>query len=327
MSRKRANRYVIFCGLLLLVLGWNIFQADQDRLAFASASASEYVHIDPKRANGIIASIDEYTPLIAESAIDLEKTFEPMEESGFVGRDDLEHQFATESTKLEITYTVQGGDSITEIANKFGLHVATIAERNDIDVDEIENIKPGQALVIPAQDTSDSNEWLVQLNEKKEEERQKAIAAAEAARKAAASQASKSRSKTTTRERVAGAFDGDAGTNFIVPISHNGISRGVSRFHAGIDYRATTGTPVRAAQDGRVVETTGGWAGGFGISILVDHGGGVNTRYAHLSEIAVSPGQTVSQGQTIGYSGNTGYSTGPHLHFETRKSGAVVSPF
>jgi murein DD-endopeptidase MepM/ murein hydrolase activator NlpD len=296
-----------------------VFQADQSRLVYAQ-SEPDYLHIDPKLANGILASLAQYTPLLNESAVDLEKTLTPNQDAGFVGRDDAEHQFVTEATKLEIIYEVQGGDTITGIADKFGLHVATIAQRNDISIDEIENLKPGDAIVIPAADTSDSKEWLIALNEKKEAARQAAIAAAEKSRR-------NTRSKSTTRNRVASGFEGSAGTNFMVPISHNGISRGVSRYHAGIDYRATTGTAVKAGQSGKVIETTGGWAGGFGISVLVDHGGGMTSRYAHLSRVAVSAGDSVGQGDVVGYSGNTGYSTGPHLHFEVRKGGSVVTPF
>lgn len=302
------------------MVGWNVFQADQRRFVFASSGTQGYVDIDPTLANGVLASLDQYTPLIDESSIDLERVFEPASDVGFVRSRDAEGNFLTEPTKLEVQYVVKGGDTITGIADTFGLHVATIAERNNISIDEIENIKPGDTLIIPPADTSDSSEWLVKLNQKKESERQRALAQAEAARKSA-------HAKNTIRNRVAGNFEGSVGTNFIVPINHNGISRGVSRFHAGIDYRAPVGTAVKAGQAGRVIETTGGWAGGFGTSILVDHGGGVTSRYAHLSEIDVSPGQTVNQGDVIGRSGNTGYSTGPHLHFEVRRHGQVVSPF
>ncbi|MBI4032847.1 LysM peptidoglycan-binding domain-containing M23 family metallopeptidase [Candidatus Berkelbacteria bacterium] len=307
----------------LVVAAWNLFQADQDRFAFASTHQAQYLDVDPSRANIVLAAIDEYTPLINESAIDLRSSLRSDTEAGFLGTEQLEHRFTTEATKLEVEYEVQNGDTIMGIADKFGLHVATIAERNELGVDEIESLKPGQTLIIPPADTSDSIAWLEELNKKKEAERQKAIAEAAKQRTLLAQR----NPKTTTRQTASGGFERAAGMSFIVPIGHKGISRGVSRFHMGIDYRADTGTAVKAAQDGRVVETTGGWAGGFGISILVDHGGGLNTRYAHLSRIAVSPGQTVSQGQVIGYSGNTGYSTGPHLHFETRQNGRVLSPF
>lgn len=85
--------------------------------------------------------------------------------------------------------------------------------------------------------------------------------------------------------------------------------------HAGIDLALPSGTPVRAAGAGLI--QTAGWAfSGYGISVVVDHGSGYLTHYAHLNDTAVSPGQRVATGQVIGYEGSTGDSTGPHLHFE-----------
>ncbi|MBI4022776.1 LysM peptidoglycan-binding domain-containing M23 family metallopeptidase [Candidatus Berkelbacteria bacterium] len=313
-----ADRYVALLGLSALVVGWNVVQADQHRFVFAATTQPQFVAVDPSRANAVLAAIDGYTPILHESAVDLELALAREENAGFLTAYAADDRFLTEATKLEVAYTVKEGDTITGIADQFGLHVATIAQRNEIGVDAIEHLKPGQELMIPPVDTSDSTEWLAQLNEKKETERQKALAAAAAQRTKLA---------RTTTQRASGGFSGSVGTSLVVPISHKGISRGLSSYHMGIDYRADTGTGVRAAQDGRVIETTHGWAGGFGVSILVDHGGGLTTRYAHLSRIAVEPGETVGQGQTIGYSGNTGYSTGPHLHFETRKNGRAVNPF
>jgi murein DD-endopeptidase MepM/ murein hydrolase activator NlpD len=85
--------------------------------------------------------------------------------------------------------------------------------------------------------------------------------------------------------------------------------------HAGIDLAEPAGTPIHAAGAGTVV--TAGWAySGYGISVVIDHGNGVLTHYAHQSSTAVKVGQRVTAGQTIGYEGSTGDSTGPHLHFE-----------
>jgi septal ring factor EnvC (AmiA/AmiB activator) len=95
------------------------------------------------------------------------------------------------------------------------------------------------------------------------------------------------------------------------------------RMHQGIDQGASTGTPIGASASGTVISA--GWQGGYGNLVLIDHGS-VVTAYAHMSSMAVSPGQSVSQGQTIGNVGNTGNSTGPHLHFETRVNGTAVNP-
>ncbi|MBX7495014.1 M23 family metallopeptidase [Qipengyuania sp. 6B39] len=99
---------------------------------------------------------------------------------------------------------------------------------------------------------------------------------------------------------------------------------GGNRFHAGVDLVAATGTPVAATSAGRV--TTAGWSGNYGILVAISHGGSVETRYAHLSAVAVRAGETVKQGQVIGYVGSTGRSTGPHLHYETRVGGRAANP-
>lgn len=96
------------------------------------------------------------------------------------------------------------------------------------------------------------------------------------------------------------------------------------RLHAGVDISAPTGTPIRAADSGRVA--IAGPTGGYGNYTCVQHTGSMSTCYAHQSRIGVSSGQSVRQGQVIGAVGNTGNSTGPHLHFEVRISGNPVNP-
>lgn len=94
--------------------------------------------------------------------------------------------------------------------------------------------------------------------------------------------------------------------------------------HAGLDIAVPEGTPIRAADSGRVALAA--WTGGYGNYTCVQHTGSLSTCYAHQSRFATSPGASVRQGQVIGYSGNTGNSTGPHLHFETRLNGSPVDP-
>ena len=94
--------------------------------------------------------------------------------------------------------------------------------------------------------------------------------------------------------------------------------------HKGIDWGVPVGTACRASRAGRVVSA--GWSGGYGYCVVIDHGDGVKTRYAHLSSIQVSAGQYVDQGEVIARTGNTGDSTGPHIHFEIIVNGTAVNP-
>jgi murein DD-endopeptidase MepM/ murein hydrolase activator NlpD len=96
------------------------------------------------------------------------------------------------------------------------------------------------------------------------------------------------------------------------------------RLHAGWDIAAPSGTPIRAADSGKVVLL--GWTGGYGNYTCVAHGGGLSTCYAHQSRYATSNGASVSRGQVIGYVGCTGHCFGDHLHFETRVGGSPVDP-
>ena len=96
------------------------------------------------------------------------------------------------------------------------------------------------------------------------------------------------------------------------------------RMHEGIDIAVGSGTSVVAAAAGTVI--VAGWMGGYGNLVVIDHGNGISTAYAHNTSVAVAPGQSVAQGQLVAYSGSTGNSTGPHVHFEVRAGGAAVDP-
>lgn len=100
---------------------------------------------------------------------------------------------------------------------------------------------------------------------------------------------------------------------------------GEGAFHTGIDLAAPKGTPVHATADGVIVAAS--WAGAYGNMVIVDHGNGLQTYYAHLSETIVVPGQAVTRGQIVGLCGATGRATGPHVHYEVRLAGAPINPY
>lgn len=104
----------------------------------------------------------------------------------------------------------------------------------------------------------------------------------------------------------------------------SGVAGRAHEHHTGLDIAAPSGTPVKAASDGVVISA--GSAGNYGNAVVVDHGNGVTTRYAHNSKLHVTEGQQIRAGDTIAAVGSTGRSTGPHLHFEVRVNGDAVDP-
>jgi murein DD-endopeptidase MepM/ murein hydrolase activator NlpD len=118
------------------------------------------------------------------------------------------------------------------------------------------------------------------------------------------------------------------GFNFKNPLSHMSISSHFGhrwgRMHRGIDLQAPHGVNIYAANGGRVIYS--GWESGYGNLVIIDHGNGVRTKYAHCSKLSVSVGDVVEQGQRIAKVGSTGHSTGPHLHFEVVVNGKARNP-
>ncbi len=100
---------------------------------------------------------------------------------------------------------------------------------------------------------------------------------------------------------------------------------GEGAFHTGVDISAAVGTPIRAAADGIVMHAE--WAGAYGKMVVIDHGNGLTTRYAHLSRFDVVPGQEIRRGEIVGASGGTGRVTSPHLHYEVRLGGNPINPY
>ncbi|MFZ3493390.1 M23 family metallopeptidase [Streptomyces sp. 5.8] len=116
---------------------------------------------------------------------------------------------------------------------------------------------------------------------------------------------------------------GSASTGFVAPVAggpstayKTAGSMWSSGYHTGVDFTVSTGTTIRAVGAGTVVSA--GWSGAYGNEVVIRHTDGRYSQYAHLSQLSVSSGQSVTGGQTIGLSGSTGNSTGPHLHFEIR---------
>lgn len=296
--------------------------AKENNLSF-DISQNKIDTLSSEAVSRVVGGISPYTSNIDEDVEDLKLSLELDRNGQFLNKPIvLETQTSQNNPAVNNpqNYIVQTDDTLNGIAYKFNLKPASIRYINDLQVD---TLKPGQAISIPNADVPDS--VLIAVEKAKQKKLAQEKLAAQLAQQQKNNRQLALRNATSI-ERASGGYSGDI-SGIIVPINHNGISRGVSRGHTGIDYRANIGTPVVAAASGRVVEITRGWSGGYGLSIVIDHGGGKTSRYAHLSGFAVSTSNVVSQGEVIGYSGSTGWSTGPHLHFEFRINGSPINPF
>ncbi|GIW24277.1 peptidoglycan DD-metalloendopeptidase family protein [Meiothermus sp.] len=235
------------------------------------------------------------------------------------------------------------GENIQDLANRFGLSLSAVAKANALNLPT--DVQVGDLVLLPGVQAKATYERLLQIREaerkareeeqrrlaeerrKREEARQKQLEEQRRLQQARLRQ--QQQVQTQPRLRRANAVVAAAGYRW--PMSSFTITtyfgrRGVfQRFHTGIDLAAPTGTPIYAARAGQV--DTAGWSRfGYGLHVILDHGGAQETLYGHMSRIAVRPGQWVARGELIGYVGSTGWSTGPHLHFEVRVGGAARNP-
>ncbi len=129
---------------------------------------------------------------------------------------------------------------------------------------------------------------------------------------------------TYAADHVPGAFIG-SGT-FQRPVTGTYVSQGYWANHRALDYAGATGSLIRAVDHGVVAYANFGWNYGYGNMVVIDHGNGFTSLYAHLSTFSVRKGEGVQQGQIVGHMGNSGHSTGPHLHLEIRRDGRALDP-
>lgn len=239
-----------------------------------------------------------------------------------------------------IEYVIEQGDTISGIAQKFDISVATILWSNNLTYYSI--IRPGKTLKIPPTTgllhTVKKGESLSAIAKKYKSDVDKIL---ESNKLTSADQVSigqeliipdgvKPASRITRHVVPISIFTPpkatiDAGTKLLWPTSARKITQYYWWRHPAIDIGGRTGTPVYAAESG-VVETAGWSRGGYGYYIIINHGNGIKTLYAHASKLLVKKGEKVSRGQTIMLIGSTGWSTGPHVHFEVRVSGYKRNP-
>lgn len=195
-----------------------------------------------------------------------------------------------------VLYTVKKGDTLAKIAKKYGIEIDKILDSNNLG----NTLVAGQKIVLPgAKKISDS------------------VATGATTRNYTGLSAIRNLIKSPTK--------GQTGSGKMAwPTTGYRITQYYSWRHTGLDIANKVGTPIYAADDG-VVEFAG-WATGYGYSIVINHGGGVKTRYGHASKLFVKVGEEVGRGENIMAMGSTGWSTGPHLHFEVLINGKRYNP-
>ncbi|MFF8828466.1 peptidoglycan DD-metalloendopeptidase family protein [Streptomyces sp. NPDC015131] len=215
------------------------------------------------------------------------------------------------------TYTVVAGDHLSKIAhdkNVKGGWKKLYEDNRQVIGEDPALILPGMKLTLGAKSTAAPAKPKAEDTKDSEARASRSEARAEAPAQAAAPKTSGS------------GFTAPVDAGVTTPYRASGSSWS-SGYHTGVDFSASSGTPVKAVGAGTVVSA--GWSGSYGNEVVIKHEDGNYSQYAHLSSLAVSSGQTVSGGQQIGLSGSTGNSTGPHLHFEIRTSpsyGADIDP-
>jgi len=269
---------------------------------------------------------------------------------------DTQNQSAVDSANNEeevsrIYYTVRKGDTLSVIAARRNLPVEEILNANNLNSDFI---KAGQELVLPIIDSKVSKEDSKRVNKNTQNQSsttkkivhkiQRGDALSSIARMYGTDVDTIRRANNLSGNRI---FAGDeliitnyergpftlSRNSMIWPVNGRISSnfgwrthpiKKTRLFHNGIDIAVSSGTPVKAAAGGEVVHS--GWMNGFGYTVIIDHGRGVETLYAHNSKVSVSKGSMVNKGQQVALSGNTGLSTGPHLHFGVLKDEKPLNP-
>lgn len=303
------------------------FANSQDEL-----QASQQLYRDWLSGTSVKPPPNDYYSIPYELLADGSVTIEPEEavpepEPAPVSVVQAEPQQEEKKVQPVTAYVVQSGDNLWSIAQSFNLDVSTLAAANNLN--NTNHLRPGQKLEIPPSRgifyRVRSGESLWDICRRYEVELEDVLAQNEI----------KDAKVISVGQRLflPGASPRKAVTDIIWPVRGRLTSRfglrqhpmgGGRKMHSGIDIACPPGRLVRAAQSGKV--TFSGPNGAMGRTVILQHEEGYETVYGHNSELLVRVGQRVQQGQAIARSGNTGLSTGPHLHFELRKSGRAIDP-
>lgn len=331
------------------------FEKNKNRLVrFFTMKRGKYnrpfLHIS---AMGVLGIGIIFSPIITETYPVFSQTSEesadpessiPQKQSIIVGGEVFSTSFSKKPRSEIITYTVQKGDTLSTIANKFGISVETVKWENDLSGeflsvgDELKilpvtgiahKVTPGDTVYTIAKRYDTNPQKIVDFifNDFANTETFSLVSG----QILIVPDGIPPREQPTyVRPRSVFIASGPASISsagFAWPL-RGGISQFAAWYHMAIDITADLGTPIVAANSGTVDNViVGTWDGGYGNNVYVDGGDGYKTHYAHMGSVYVGPGQSVIAGKTIiGTVGLTGRSTGPHLHFEVFQNGVLVNP-
>lgn len=343
--------------LSCVVISSSVFAQD---MGYSNSEFSQDV-IEPSEYADFAVSTDPYTPFINEKDNEMiiqlsgAETMVASDESYILAPAEL----ATKKSPKEsaapsirtayLAYQVMGGETLSHIGTKFDVSSLSVLWANP-DIKNADLLQPGAAISIPPRDgmtvivqTGQSLDGLVKKHSGNFDETLVANAIADpatifAGQKILIAEGRPPKAPAPTPQlakkstgKVKGTISSATGPTvpsgtFIWPTSGN-VCGGMRRGHPAIDICAGGASPPIVASDGGVVvQAAYGWNYGYGNTVLIDHGNGFQTRYAHMRVLNVSQGQRVSQGQQVGIMGTTGNSTGVHLHFEIHMGPARLNP-
>jgi len=260
------------------------------------------------------------------------------DEAALISPEITDPETVVKSRDKILDYVVQVGDTLSTIAQKFNLNTNTLLWENNLNYYSL--IKPGQTLkILPVNGLSykiQKGDTLSKVAKKYQGEVNKIIEFNKLA-SAADIQIGQTVIIPDGKEQIVYAPVATASikniftpapasnSQLLWPTNSHRITQYFKWLHSGLDIGNKTGQPIYAAESG-IIEKAGWNNGGYGYFVIINHGGGLQTLYAHQSKIYVKTGQNVARGDIIGAIGSTGRSTGPHLHFEVRTNGVRVNP-
>lgn len=314
-----------------------------EELIVENAVSNKNIVIAPEKylSQGVVKIIPRANTNTAPLDTSAHSTYQSQLSGGLIKSENIMTEEGRPARTGIVDYIVKGGDTVSSIARSFGISVNTILWENNLGA--YSYLHEGDKLrILPVSGVSHkvaSGETIQKIATKYGSTLDKIVLAnglpsdgsLSAGQIIIVPDGQKVAAKTTTyrttnivKDIVKPASAKTSGAKMLWPTVGYRITQYYSWRHTGLDIANKTGTPLYASEGGTVEYS--GWSNGYGYNVVINHGGGMKTRYAHASKLYVSKGDKVAKGEAIAAMGSTGRSTGPHIHFEVIINGAKVNP-